>query len=77
MKKIIIEILRLSFYISSLVFFDNNIILISVALLLVLYSYDLKRMLIPFIILILFVNPISKIIILSLFSLYKIGRAHV
>ncbi len=70
MKKIIIEILRLSFYISSLVFFDNNIILISVALLLVLYSYDLKRMLIPFIILILFVNPISKIIILSLFSLY-------
>ena len=55
MKKIIIEILRLSFYISSLIFFDNNIIVTSISLLLILYSYDLRRMLIPCVILILFV----------------------
>ena len=70
MKKIIIEILRLSFYISSLIFFDNNIIVTSISLLLILYSYDLKRMLIPFIILIIFVEPMSKIIIISFVLLY-------
>ena len=71
MKKIIIEILRLSFYISSLIFFDNNIIVTSISLLLILYSYDLRRMLIPFVILILFVDPISKIIIISFVLLFE------
>lgn len=70
MKRIIIEILRLSFYLSTLIYFPENIKILILILLMTLYSYNKKIILLSFTIMILFLTLMNKIILISLIILY-------
>lgn len=72
MKRIIIEILKLTFYLSILIYFPDDIKMLLLILLLILYSYNNRIILLIFLIMLLFISLINKIILASLILLYLI-----